>query len=157
MAGWQGAGCGVRGAGRRAIDWEGRGINWERLRKTGKDWEWLGGAPTTTTRLRDNGTTGPRDNETTRQRDNETTRLRDDGTTRRRDDGTTGRRDDGTPKKKTGILRHSQAFPVVLSRAWQCVAVWRQSGVAVFYRKRECRGIVLKRTAHGTLLFGIGR
>ena len=27
----------------------------------------------------------------------------------------------------------------------------------VFYRKRECRGIVLKRTAHGTLLFGIGR
>ena len=27
----------------------------------------------------------------------------------------------------------------------------------VFYRKRECRGIVLKRTAHGTLLFGMGR
>ena len=37
----------------------------------------------------------------------------------------------------------------------------RQLGVRrvadVFYRKREYRGIVLKRTAHGTLLFGIGR
>ena len=80
-----------------------------------------------------------------------------------RDNETTGLRDDETPKKH----RHSQAFSVILSRAWLCVAVrgcarqceaaWRQSGVAVFYRKRECRGIVLKRTAHGTLLFGIGR
>ena len=94
--------------------------------------------------------TGWRANKTARQRDYGTTRQRDNGTTRL--------------LKNTGILRRSQSFSVVRGCAWLCVAVrgsaW-QLGVRrvadVFYRKRECRGIVLKRTAHGTLLFGIGR
>ena len=102
---------------------------------------------------RDGGTTRRRDDETTGRRDCETTGRRDHGTTGPRDHGTTGRRDNETAEKH----RHSQAFSGILSCARQCVAAWRQSGADVFYRKRECRGIVLKRTAHGTLLFGIGR
>ena len=133
----------------------------------------------------------------------ETARPRDHETARPRDDETTGPRDHGTTEKP----RRSQAFSVILSRAWQCAIATLPSemnfcqkgldvvlsrkmtgwgctwayipiqadegsaaddplsqkllggrGVAdVFYRKRECRGIVLKRTAHGTLLFGMGR
>ena len=92
---------------------------------------------------RANKTTGLRDCETARQRDYETARLRDRETTEL--------------LKNSGVLRRSQAFSVVRGCAWLCVAAWRQSGADVFYRKRECRGIVLKRTAHGTLLFGIVR
>ena len=44
-------------------------------------------------------------------------RLRDNGTTGLRDCETTG------PLKNTGVLRRSQAFPVVRGSAWLCVAV----------------------------------
>ena len=118
-------------------------------RLAGNDWEWLG-----MTGRRANKTTGPRDCETTRLRDYGTTGLRDHGKHRR-----------------------SQAFSGVLSRArlceavrgcawlcvavrgcaWQCEAAWRQSGADVVHRKREYHGIVLKRTARGTLLFGMYR
>ena len=69
---------------------------WEWLRKTGKDWERLGGAPAGL-------------------RDNETAGLRDRGTTGLRDRGTAGLRDYETTKKH----RSSQAFSVVLSCAGQ--------------------------------------
>ena len=116
---------------------------------------------------RDNGTTGPRDHGTTGRRDHGTTRLRDCGTTRLRDDGTTGPRDHGTtrlrdsetarPMKNTGVLRRSQSFSVVCGSAEPCEAAWRESGADVVHRKREYHGIVLKRTARGTLLFGMCR
>ena len=128
---WRGA------AERRAIDWERlRGArlaenDWERLRKTGKDWE-------------------------ARQQDDETARPRDDETARPRDDGTARLRDRETPEN-TGVLRCSQAFSAVRGSAWRAWQLGVRRVADVFYRKRECRGIVLKRTAHGTLLFGIGR
>ena len=97
---------------RRAIGWGARlaGKDWERLRKTGKDWE---------ARQQDDGTAERRDYETTGRRDCETTG--------RRDDGTTGRRDYGTAEKPS----RSQAFPGILSRAWLCEATCRQSGADV--------------------------
>ncbi len=125
-------------------DWLGRAIDWERLRTTENDWERLGSAPT---RRRDHGTARLRDDRTTRLRDDGTTRRRDGGTARQRDCGTTGRRDCGTTRRRddettrpqdtlkntgvlrrsqpfSGVLRHSQAFPVARSRA-------RQLGVRV--------------------------
>ena len=74
-----------------------------------------------TTRPRDRETTRRRDDGTTGQRDDGTARRRDDETTRRRDNGTTGQRDDET-LKNTGVLRRSQSFSGILSRAWQCEA-----------------------------------
>ena len=102
-----------------------------------------------TTRLRDYEAT--RNFGTTRLQDYKTTRLRDNETARPRDHETAGQ------QKNTGVLRHSQAFSVVRGCARLCEAAWRQSGADVVHRKRECHGIVPKRTARGTLLFGMCR
>ena len=75
--------------------------DWERLRKTGKDWE---------ARQREHGTTGLRDHGTTRQRDSGTTKPRDYETTRLRYYETA---------KNTAVLSRSQAFSGILSCAGQ--------------------------------------
>ena len=79
--------------------------DWEGLRMAENDWV---ARSSTTARLRDC--------ETARPRDCETTGLRDYGTTGRRDDETT------RPLKNTAVLRRSQSFSGILSRAWQCEA-----------------------------------